>query len=96
MKRTIFTISALTLLAACGESRERAATFTCPNGPDIAVLYSDEGARLLFAGGRVEELPPTETEGIYAKPGIVWNAAGFRTARLTDGPKSFQCDQMAG
>lgn len=96
MKRFIFLIPALTLLTACGEGRESAATFACPNGPDIAVLYSEAGARLLFPGGRVEELPPTETEGIYAKPGIVWNAAGFRSARLTDGQQSFQCDQMAG
>ncbi|MEM6610578.1 MAG: hypothetical protein AAF689_18620 [Pseudomonadota bacterium] len=95
MKLFIFPI-ALAALSACGESNDDLATYTCPNGPNIAVTYSEEGARLLLTGGRVEELPPTETENIYAKPGIVWNAAGFRTARLTDGDKSFQCDQMAG
>ncbi len=94
--RTLLILPALTLLAACGESRDPVKTYTCPNGPSIAVTYSDEGARLILPGGRIELLPPTETEDIYAKPGIVWNAAAFRTARLTDGQATFLCDQMAG
>ncbi len=94
--RPLFLISALALLAGCGEDMSSVATYACPNAPDIAVVYDDEGARLVFAGGRVEELPPTETEDIYAKPGIVWDVTSFLTARLTDGPKSIQCDQMAG
>ena len=74
----ILLTSTLVLGAACSEQRNRE-TYTCANGPDFAVLYSDEGARLLFSSGRDELLPPTEDETIYAIPGLVWNSAGFRS-----------------
>ncbi len=93
--KSLYLIPALALLAACGD-RETRETFTCPNGPDIAVTYSEAGALVTFGDGRSELLPPTETEGVYAKPGMVWSSEGFRTARLTDGPSSYACDQMAG
>ncbi len=91
-------LSALALLTACGDkdSRKGAATYTCPNGPDLAVYYVDGIARLYLPGGRIEELQPTDRENVFARPGIVWDAVGFRTGRLTDGEMSYQCDQMAG
>jgi len=94
--KPLILLPALALLVACNDGPSGSETYTCPNGPDLAVTYSDEGARILFPDGRVEVLPPTETEETYAKPGIVWQAAGFRTARLTDGERSFACDQMGG
>lgn len=94
--RILFLLPAVALLAACNDSPSGSETYTCPNGPDLAVSYSEEGARILFPDGRVEVLPPTEFEETYAKPGIVWQSAGFRTARLTDGDRSYACDQMAG
>ena len=95
--RSLILLGALALLAACGgDQRSGAATFTCPNGPDLTVLYSDEGALLVFPDGRREVLSSTETENLYAKPGVVWDARVFRSARLTDGERSLSCDQMAG
>jgi|GEM_PF-3273158 hypothetical protein len=95
MRGLIF-LAALGALAACGE-QQSLATFTCPNGPDLIVTYTDDSARVVFPDGRVETLPRVE-EGsdIYAKPGLVWDADQFRSARLTDGQSSFACDQMAG
>ncbi len=93
--RALFLIPALVTLAACGE-RETRETYTCPNGPALAVTYSEAGANITFASGRSELLPPTEKTDVYAKPGMVWDAAAFRSARLTDGPSSYRCDQMAG
>ena len=89
-------ITALTALAACSEQSARA-TYTCPNGPDLVVTYSEDTARIVFPTGRVETLPRAE-EGreLYAKPGLVWDATQFRTARLTDNESSLSCDQMAG
>lgn len=94
--RALLTLPALALLAACGGSDTRTATYTCPNGPDLSVAYADEGALIVFSTGRRELLEPTETEELYAKPGVVWDVRQFRTGRLTDGERSFQCDQMAG
>lgn len=71
-------------------------TYTCPNGPNLAVVYSGDGATLSFSSGRVEVLPATEKEDVYARPGIAWNASDFRRARLDDEGKSYLCDQMAG
>lgn len=94
--RTLILLPALALLAACGGQQDALATYTCPNGPSLVVAYSDEGARITFPSGRVEQLASTDTENLYAKPGVVFDAREFRTARLTDGPQSFNCDQMAG
>ncbi len=93
--KPLFLIPALALLAACGE-RETRETYTCPNGPDLAITYSEAGALITFGDGRSELLPPTDKEEVYAKPGMVWASEGFRTARLTDGQSSYACDQMAG
>ena len=89
-------ITALAALAACSEKSARA-TYTCPNGPDLVVTYSEDTATIVFPTGRVETLPRVE-EGreLYAKPGLVWDATQFRTARLTDDQSSLSCDQMAG
>lgn len=51
---------------------------------------------LYLPDGRIEDLQPTDRENVFAKPGIVWDAVAFRSARLTDGDKSYLCDQMAG
>lgn len=93
--RGLFVIVALATLAACSERSTRE-TYTCPNGPSLAVTYSDAGANITFASGRTELLPPTDREDVYAKPGLVWNARAFRSARLDDGQSSYLCDQMAG
>lgn len=95
MKR-LLTFPALLILAACSGERSEFATYTCPNGPNLIVTSTEQTARITFAGGRVEELQATETSGIYAKPGVVFDTRVFRTARLTDGEQSFSCDQMAG
>lgn len=91
----LLVIPAFVALSACNE-QESLETYTCPNGPDVAVAYSEEGALLRFVGGRTELLPPTDKPDIYAKPGIVWNSSAFRSARLDDGQESYLCDQMAG
>jgi hypothetical protein len=93
--RSALLIPALLALAACAGQAKRA-TYTCPNGPTLAVVYTDDGATIAFPDGRVELLPPTGTPDVYAKPGLSWNAAAFRTARLDDGPRSYGCNQMAG
>jgi len=93
--RTLVLLTALAALSACG-MQEKRATYTCPNGPDLVVNYTEDQATLTFSSGRVEVLPVTEKEDIYAKPGIVWNAAAFRSGRLDDEGKSYLCDQMAG
>lgn len=94
--RLFFLLPALALLAACGGQRDKLATYSCPNGPNLVVVFSEAGARITFPSSRVEELPITETPGLYAKPGVVFDTRAFRTARLTDGEQSFSCDQMAG
>lgn len=93
--RPILLAPTLVLLAGCGEN-ETQETYTCPNGPDFAVFYSEAGARLLFGNGRDELLPPTDDETIFAKPGLIWNTAGFRSGRLDVDQSSYLCDQMAG
>jgi len=93
--RAVLLIAALAALAACG-SREKHATFTCPNGPSIAVTYAEDQATLSFSSGRIEVLPVTDVEDIYAKPGVTWDATAFRGARFDDDGKSYRCDQMAG
>ena len=98
--RGLVLILALGALAACGDVAERTerATFACPNGPSLIVEYSGDEARVIFPGGRVEVLPKVEGDdpSLWAKPGLVWNLTQFRTARLTDGQQSYNCDQMAG
>lgn len=96
MKPTIIAVAigALALAACAVNSR---ATYTCANGPDLLVNYEGEDAILTFANGRTLTLSQTDTDrpNLYAAPGTVW-AVGVREARLTDGPKSYLCDQMAG
>ena len=94
--RPHYLLPVLALLAACNDGPSGAETYTCPNGPDLRIGYSEEGALILFPSGRTELVPPTETVDLYAKPGIVWDARQFRSARLTDGNASYACDQMAG
>ena len=93
--RAGFLIGVLMLLAACTNTQEKRTTFTCPNGPDLVVVYEDDAATLVFPSERVERLPKSK-ENLYAKPGVVWQLTGFRLARLTDGQSSYSCDQMAG
>jgi hypothetical protein len=94
--RSLILIAALAALSACGGQSSQA-TFTCPNGPDLSVAYTKDGATLYFPDGRVELLPRPDPErpNLYAKPGFRW-AVGTREARLDDGSKSYACDQMAG
>lgn len=94
--RAVLAVLALAALAACA-SEPKAATFTCPNGPDLAVFYSDEGATIRFPDGRVELLPRPDPDRpkLYAKPGYRF-AVGSREARLDDGGVSYICDQMGG
>ncbi len=89
----ILTLLLLGGLAACSSSTETA-TFACPNGPNLAVVYTDDTAILTLPGGRTEALPKS-SDSVYAKPGIVWQIVAFRTARLTDGSKSYHCDQSS-
>lgn len=93
--RTFLLIAAMAALAACGMQSKRE-TYTCANGPTLAVVYDNDAATIAFPDGRVEVLPATDKPDIYAKPGIVWNAAAFRNARLDDGGTSLLCDQMEG
>ncbi|NNE88638.1 MAG: hypothetical protein HKN27_11225 [Silicimonas sp.] len=82
-------------LAACSGG-SKTATFSCPNGPEIAVTYADDTATVTFFGGRTETLPRFEPgKETYAKPGMVWSETGFRTGRLTDGTSSYSCDQTS-
>ena len=86
----------LTLLASCGDGGQKVETFACPNGPDIAVLYEGDTAVIALPDGRRETLQRTEPgKEIYAKPGMVWQIESFRTGRLTDGQKSYGCDQSS-
>lgn len=93
--RALLLIPALAALAACGMQSKRE-TYTCANGPNLAVTYADDQATIAFPDGRVEVLDATDKPDIYAKPGMVWNSAAFRTARLDDEGKSLLCDQMEG
>lgn len=88
-------LAGLGLLSAC--SGTSVATFTCPNGPDLTVEYIDDNARLFFPDGRVEEVSANDPDrpNYYAKPGFSWST-GTREARLTDGSRSYLCDQMRG
>lgn len=95
--RALALLAALGTLAACGEQQAREATFTCPRGPDLTVVYSEAGATLYFPDGRVELLPrpDPERQNLYAKPGYSF-AVGMRDARLDDGMNSYLCEQMTG
>lgn len=90
--RSLVLIGALVVLAAC--SRNETDTFFCVGGPDLAVNYQEDSATILLNDGRQFTLPEVE-EGLYAQPGIVWQEVDFRTARLTDGQRSFNCDQSS-
>ena len=96
MRAILLIGAALGLLSGCGEQTSEA-TYTCPRGPDLTVIYAEDGATLYFPDGRVETLPRPDPErpNLYAKPGYSW-AVGFREARLDDGRNSYTCDQMAG
>lgn len=90
--KTLLLMGSLILLAACG--RNETATFFCTGGPDLAVNYTDESATIALNDGRQFTLPKVE-EGLYAQPGTVWQEVAFRTGRLTDGQRSFNCDQSS-
>lgn len=93
--RPLVVLAGLTALAACSGG-PKTATFSCPNGPEIAVTYADATATITFANGRSEVLPQdASSETLYAKPGMVWSETGFRTGRLTDGQRSYNCDQTS-
>lgn len=94
--RALILLPALALLTACATQQTRVETYTCPNGPDLVVSYTDEGARIVFPTGRVETLAPTDRENLYATTGVVFDATAFRNARLTDGQQSYSCDQLGG
>ena len=83
-------------LGACSEILSPAEVYTCPNGPDLQVQYSDEGAEILFDDGTTQLLPPAgdEQPRVYAKPGFLWET-GFRSARLTDDTSSYHCDLLS-
>jgi hypothetical protein len=81
-------------LAAC--STTETATFSCPNGPEIAVTYADDAAYITFRDGRTEVLPSDPSRvAFYAKPGMSWSETSFRTGRLNTGGKSYSCDQSS-
>ena len=90
--RSLLLVGSLILLAACSQTRTE--TFFCVGGPDLAVTYTEDSATLLLNDGRQFALPQVE-EGVYARPGTVWQEVDFRTARFTDGQRSFNCDQSS-
>jgi len=81
----------LAALTACGGSTTKA--FFCPNGPDFALTYEGEAVTILFDDGRTETLLPTGQPGTYAAGGVVWQDTSLRVGRLTDGQRSYNCDQ---
>ena len=95
--RIVLALLPLAALAACGGVGSSSETYTCPNGPDLGVTYSDGQAQIAFPDGRVETLPLVDPErpDFYARPGMSWDAGEFRTARLDDGQRSLRCDQMS-
>lgn len=95
--RAFVLIGALAGLAAC-EGQEKRTTYSCPNGPDLTVIYRDASATLIFPDGRSETLPQADPDNpnLYAKPGTVWNVVSFRNGELTDGQQFYNCDQMVG
>lgn len=87
-------IMLLSVLAACGGPRTE--TFVCPNGPDLSVTYAEASAIVTLSDGRSVLLPADPArEGVYAKPGFAWADTSFRSGRLTDGSKSYGCDQSS-
>ncbi len=94
--RILVLTAGLAALAACDTS-EKNAVFICPNGPSLAVSYTEESATLAFSGGRTEVLPLSGGDGasLYARPGLVWNVDGPFSARLTDGLSSWSCDEVS-
>ena len=89
-------LASLALIAGCG-GMSRTATFTCPNGPDLAVAYADDTATIRFSDGRVQTLTRTaEDPDGYAGPGVSWRMVDFATARLDDDRSSFRCDLLDG
>ena len=89
-------IAALTVLAAC-DTGEKKGVFICPNGPSLAVTYTDDSATLAFSNGRTEVLPAADGDdpNLYARPGLVWHVDGLYSARLTDGLSSYSCDEIS-
>ena len=94
--RALAALAPIIALAGCS-STPQTATYTCPNGPEIGVLYSDEAVTISYGDGRREDLPVDPSrDGFYAKPGLVWSDTGFRSGRLTDNTSSYACDQTSG
>ncbi len=92
MKPVLILLS-LAGLTACGDTKTE--TFFCANGPEFAVTYGDDFVTLTMGDGRVMTLPATDDPDTYAKDGVVWQDTEFRTGRLTDGPKGYNCDQSS-
>ena len=94
MTRVTLAFLALSTFAACGEG-PTSETYTCANGPDLGVIYDEDKATLLFPSGRREVLFRAQDGAeLYSRAGLAWDARDFRTARLTEPTRSFQCDQM--
>ena len=91
----LLAIFPLLALAACGGGSDTA-TFSCLNGPEIAVTSTDAFATVTFSDGRVETAPSDPARaGVYAKPGFSWSETAFRTGRLNMGTRSYSCDQSS-
>jgi len=92
--RIITSLGALGLLAACTGGVEQA-TYSCANGPDIAVAYQEDTAVIVFPGGRSVTLTRPDPENLnrYAAPGTSW-LRGSREGRLSDGGRSLICDEF--
>ena len=94
----IRTVSLIAVFLSVGCARDGAsdfATYSCANGPDLAVAYGEEAATVTLGTGKSQTLPKAD-DGVYAKDGIVFQTTGFRTARYTTPSTSFHCDQMQG
>lgn len=92
--RGMLALVMLVSLGAC--STTKTATFSCPNGPTLAVTMTDTTATVAFDNGRTEVIPKSPTsDGFYTKPGVSWTNTGFRSGRLGDGNSSYACDQTS-
>ena len=96
--RGLFTLAAIVTLGACSDLVQTPDTYSCPNGPELVVSYSDAGAQIQYDNGRTVLIPPAgdDAPDVYAKPGFVWEVTGFRSARLSDDTNSYHCDKLSG
>ena len=82
-------------VALSGCATEKAATFTCVNGPDLAALYAEDSVTLSFSNGDAVVLtrPDPSRPNLYASGSTSW-AVGMREARLGMDGRSLICDQL--